>query len=306
MDFLNAFQQAYGGGSGAPGTMREILSAAQAWLQGEAGPEPLLEGLDSMAGKALRNQASNEDDLLKNPRLDPELREALALSAERFGELAAGLGQLAEAIHAGDPGPVPDLLVFLEDTAVDLGQLGQAMRAWLEAPGARCPKCGSRGPEGRCPGCSLDRLVPDPVHLMDRSRRTAVLPAGFPTVYKAYTGVLEGRKTVGELFATLDAFEEAMRTTRARAELLAREGSGSAATLIATVDEVVQGVEQMRQVAETRAMRDLHQGWQRILSAGARLESDTADVLEEGGRGEQASQFHHVRRITDVVHLEGD
>lgn len=309
MDFLNAFQQAFDtSGSGpTPTNMKELLEAGRRWLQGEGDQANLLAGVQRMEEKVARNAAATEADLRANPRMEPELREAMVRSEDGYRELEVLMGELRSAVQEGAAQDVSDLLDRAEDLAVEIGQLGRFMREWLEAPGARCPRCGSTGPEPWCAACALDRLVPDPAFFQDRRVRTATLPPGFVNVYRHYTAVLEGKAPLADLYAALDALESSLRGVRTNADVLARRmDSEPAAVLVANVEDCYAGIRRMRQVETTHAMRDLNQGWEHLFRVGQGMQPAAAEVLAEGGRGESAGQVMNAHRTTDMVILEGD
>lgn len=309
MDFLNAFQQAFdNSGSGpTPTNMKELLEAGRRWLQGEGDPDNLLAGVQRMEEKVSRNAAATESDLRANPRMEPELREAMVRSEEAYRELEVLMGELRIAVQEGAAQDASDMLDRAEDVAVEIGQLGRFMREWLEAPGARCPRCGSTGPEPWCATCALDRLVPDPAFFQDRRVRTATLPPGFVAVYRQYTAVLEGKAPLADLYEALDALESSLRSVRSNADVLARRmESEPAGVLVANVDDCFAGVRRMRQVETSRSMRDLNQGWEHLFRVGQGMQPAAADVLAEGGRGESAGQVRNAHRTTDMVILEGD
>lgn len=309
MDFLSAFQEAFDttGSGPTPTTMRELLEAGRRWLKQPGDAGALLAGIGHMSDKVAGNAAATEADLRANPRVDPELREALVRSEDGYRDLERLLGELRAAVQADDAAAASDLLDRIEDVTVEVQGLGRFMKAWLETPGPRCPRCGSAGPEPWCQGCSLDRLIADPAHLLDRRVRTAVLPPAFVAVHRQYTAVLEGKASLADLFAELDTLESALRVTRANADVLARRmESEPAAVLVATVDRALQGARRMRQVETTRAMRDLNEGWEQLFLVGQEMQPATAEVLADGGRGEQAGSLMNAERTGDMVILGGD
>lgn len=285
MNFLDAFQNAYeGGGAGsAPTTTRELLDQGREWVDSGGEAAALLAGARALRAQAGRSRQETEKDL-RTHALDPELREPMESSRDGFAGMEQALLGLEEALEAQDRDGAAWLLDSLEASARQVGDAGRAMKAWLEAPVARCPRCGAReGPV--CEKCGLDLLVPDPQHATDRSLKSAVLPGTIAAVYRAYTAVISGETPLGSLYASLDALEAEMKEKRGHAALYARRTDSEAAErLVGTVDEVLAGAARMRQVAETRRMRDLNAGWELIFGSGQRVEPDVSGVLQEGGR----------------------
>lgn len=309
MDFLSAFQEAFDttGAGPTPTTMRELLEAGRRWLADPGQAPTLLAGIDHMADKVAGNAAATEADLRINPRVDPELRDALVRSEAGYRELEGLLQELRTAVQSEDSADVAELLDRAEAVTAEIQGLGRFMREWLEAPGPRCPQCGSAGPDPWCQACALDRLIADPAHLLDRRVRSATLPPAFVSVHRQYTAVLEGKAPLADLYGALDTLESALRVTRANADVLARRmESEPAAILVATVDRAMQGIRRMRQVEETRAMRDLNQGWEQLFQVGQEMQPATAEVLAEGGRGEHAGSLMNAERTGDMVILGGD
>lgn len=306
MSFLDALQHAYkaeGPGS-IPSNTREVLECARRWVEGSHEGVNLLSGVRAVRGKAAGSRDATAADLNGNLAMDPGLRGPMERSYDGFVRMEECLAMLEELVEAGDRGSTPSVLVALEAAGKEVGAAGREMKAWLEEPVARCPRCGSRG-ESPCSLCGLDLLIPDAEHALNSTFKSAVLPPAFGAVYHAYLAVLGGEARLEVLFSSLDALESDMQTKRRHAEVYGRNAESEAAgKLIDTVDEVLAGVDRMRRVAHTRAMRDLNAGWDLIFGSGRRVGSDVTRVLEEGGRDTQ--HLHAARLTTDSVLLEGD
>lgn len=224
-------------------------------------------------------------------------------SRDGFFEMGQALLGLEEAVRAEDHHGSAALLDSLEAVARRVGDAGRAMTTWLQAPVSRCPRCGARG-EPVCKTCGLDLLIPDPEHALNRNLRSAVLPPTFAGVYRAYTAAISGEGSLQTLYASLDGLEAEMQEKRGYAVAYGRYmDSVAAERLVATLEEVLAGVERMRRVTETRRMRDLNAGWELIFGSGQRVDTDTSGVLEEAGR---EGAEHVVHRISDTVVLEGE
>lgn len=114
-----------------------------------------------------------------------------------------------------------------------------------------------------------------------------------------------GEAPLRVLEAALDVLESEMREKRGHAATYGRYmDSEAAGRLVATLEEVLSGVARMRQAGHTRQMRDLHEGWAMIFGSGQRVDPDTAQVLEEGGRESHGLQTSH--RTSDSVVLGGE
>lgn len=306
MNFLDAFQNAYdGGGTGTPpGTTRELLDQGRQWAEEGGDPAALLMGVRNLRGQAARSHEATVKDLQTNPRLHPELREPMESSRDGFAGMEAALRDLETALEREDRDGAATLLDELEAAARRVGDAGRAMKAWLEAPVPRCPRCGATG-AADCPSCGLDLLIPDPDHARNPTLKSAVLPPAFGGVYLAYVAAISGEVPLEALFEALDALDAEMREKRGYAAVYGRRMESEAAErLVATVDEVLAGIERMRQVAHTRRMRDLHEGWDMIFGSGKRVVSDTAEVLDEGGR--ETHGLHTATRTSDSVVLGGE
>lgn len=286
MSLLDALHGAYKAeGSGAvPTTTREILDCGWRWVEGSDEGRQLLQGMRTMRGKASRNRDATAQDLARNPEMDWELREPMERSLEGFDAVARTLEALEAAVAAEDRESTPSLLEVLEAAGKQITAAGNDMKAWMEAPVRRCPRCGARH-EFHCERCGLDTLVPDPKQVRDKTVKTATLPPAFGPVYRSYMAVVSGEASLPEVLSALDGLEHDMRTKRGYAEAWQRyRGTDVAEKLVSTVDEVLEGIQRMRQAAFTRETRDLNEGWALIFGSGSQVETDTNRVLEEGGR----------------------
>lgn len=303
MNFLDAFQQAFHGDGSAsvPGTTRELLDQGRQWAAEGGDPGGLLVGIRNIRSHAARNHEATVKDLQVNPRLDHGLREPMESSRDGFAEMERTLGELEGAVQQGDQEAAAGLIDELETAARQVGDAGRAMKAWLAAPVPRCPRCGATD-SAVCATCGLDLLIPDPAHALNPTLKSAALPVTFGGVYRAYVAAISGEAPLASLYSALDALEAEMKTKRGYAAIYGRRMESEAAErLVGTVDEVLAGIERMRQVAHTGRMRDLNDGWDLIFGSGQRVEPDTAEVLEEGGRDDHGLQ--KVYRTTDSVVL---
>lgn len=306
MNFLDAFQNAYdrNGAGTPPSTTRELLDQGRQWAEEGGDPAALLIGVRNFRGQAARSHEATGKDLETNPRLHPELREPMESSRDGFAAMEAALGKLEEAIGSEERESAAALLDELEAAARQVGDAGRAMKAWLEAPVPRCPRCGATGTY-QCEACGLDLLIPDADHARNPTLKSAVLPPAFGGVYRAYVAAISGEVPLETLFEAIDALDAEMREKRGYAAVYGRRMESEAAErLVATVDEVLAGIERMRQVAHTRRMRDLHVGWDMIFGSGKRVVSDTAEVLHEGGR--EVHGLQTATRTSDSVVLGGE
>lgn len=296
------YQERDPAGGSTPLATREVLERGRQWVDSGSDSEVLRVRACTLRARTLQSREDATRDLEENQILDSELCEALEASRDGLSQMELALQGLQEALAAQDRGAGAQFLVALEGAAHRVGEAGRAMGAWLEAPVLRCPRCGHGG-DSECEPCGLDLLIPDPARAGARKLKVAMLPLPFGAVYQAYLAAVTGEGRLEPLYESLDFLEGEMRTRRRHAEFYGRRMESEAADrLVATVDEVLAGIETMRHGANLRRTHDLNKGWDLIFGAGEQVGDRTASVLDEAGLDPPPSAPCH-RGVDSVVLL---
>lgn len=262
-------------------TVPGLAAAVEAWARGGEASRRLAPGLASMARqvRGLLEESRRDLELVEGELLDPAGRIVAGYEAS-----AIALEALAASLAAGDRGAAEGSLDALRSAAAEVKEQQARIHAWLEAPVARCPRCGASG-GSRCGSCDLDMLVLDASFLQDESHRTAVLPAEYVQVFEAWRDVHAGRGTLRALFARLDELEETVRTQLGMAETCAGEPSFEAiGPLLSCLETIREGIARMRTADQTRQMADLNAGWDLVFEAASRIQALRPALMRDAGQ----------------------
>ncbi|MBI3929169.1 MAG: hypothetical protein HY319_26730 [Armatimonadetes bacterium] len=256
-------------------TIAAVVAWLRDWLAG--GSRPPLEAVESVLRKVEQAAAETERELLEQPDVDPELRGSMEGCLDAYELLREGLQGVCRSLSSDRREEAGVTLAILEAGSEELQHHRRAVAAWLEAPLPRCPRCGSAGPDWHCPGCRLDRLVPDADAVSSSSWETATLPPDFLLVHEAYRALQLGEGPLNRLLESVLPLEARMRSALTLSQREHPE-------IACAAQLCLEGIEDLREATETRAMKSVNQGWRQIFEAGRRLQELMPGILQAAGR----------------------
>lgn len=247
-------------------------------LGGESdGPDPSrLEGLVQL----LRQQAPDLEEPLQRmrSRLQEAQRDRQAAYQDRRDLLSADVSaliernlnacqQLDDSLEQLQHNNSPEVLEVFERAVSEFLETCDQLAALGTSSVPLCPRCGSAGPENLCPGCQLDRLIPD-ADITQEDYSRAMVGEEFLAVYQAYANVVEGKAPLEPLLQALQALEFSLLEAQALAEQAA-EDSPPHQKLLDVINGAVEGINRLHAVQDNRSTRELHQGWTQVFQAAA-------------------------------------
>ena len=154
----------------------------------------------------------------------------------------------------------------------------------MAAPLPLCPRCGGRGDGSSCATCDLDVLIPDLAELDRTSFQQAELGPDYLKVNETYMAVITGSGRVDQLFGALQQLERRLTEWQ---NLCSTVEEDSLAEQLATIDShldgALDGVEQMKRVAQSRRVADLNQGWKTIFENAVELSEALPGLARASG-----------------------
>jgi hypothetical protein len=293
-------------------TINGIIGYLDLWLEGDSSTstEFLKQGCLKM--KDILNAAISETEaeLSQTGDTDESLAEPVESCIIAYERLRDIVSDIAEAANRGPGDAFRDFLDELEEAAEFLGRAQEDLNIWLNAPIARCPRCGGQDGDP-CPICHLELLFPDPQGGTESKFRSALLPQAYGPIFDAYTAVRNGEKTLSELIRLLPPIESDIReyTASVTASLSRQPDSVSLIQAKDTLVELDDGIRRIRHTWESRKMTDLQDGWGKVFRSAVRFERLRLELLEEfGGEQGQAKASQERRQLSQQdsvsIHFE--
>ena len=282
-------------------TINGIIRYLRLWLEGDpsTSTDSLKQGCTKMAD--ILNAAISETDveLSRTGDTDESLAEPVESCILAYERLRDIVLDIAESASQGPGEAIGDFLNELEEAAEFLRRAQEDLHTWLQAPIARCPRCGGQDGDP-CPICHLELLFPDPQGGTESKFRSALLPQAYGAIFDAYTAVRNGEKTLSELIRLLPPIESDIREYIASvtASLSRQPDSVSLIQARDTLVELNDGLRQIRKTWESRKMTDLQDGWAKVFRSAVRFERLRLELLEEfGGEQGQAKVSQERRQL---------
>lgn len=290
-------------------TINGIIRYLDLWLTGDrsTSKESLKQGCLEMASILKNAIVETEGELSQTGETDESLAEPVESCIIAYERLRDIVLDIAETSSQGPGDDLQDYLEELEEAAEFLGRAQQDLNTWLQAPVARCPRCG-RHEGDPCPVCHLELLFPDPQGGTESRFRSALLPQEYGPVFDAYTAVRNGERTLSELINLLPPLEKNTReyVASVTASLSQHPDSTSLLQAKETLTELLDGIRQIRHSWDSRKMVDLQDGWTKVFRSSVRFEKLRLELLEEFG-GDQGraklAQERRQRSLQDSVSL---
>lgn len=264
--FLEALGEAWGTSSYEPyGSVGAVISRTRGWLDGDCHAQDLRSAITALLDP-LRGRVAAED---VPEHIDPELKQLRETLIAGFEATEDALLELDQAIVEQEAQAVKAALKVLEETAVEVRDAESELDAWVRAPVARCPKCGTTGPEV-CELCQAERLLPDPDFTPISIPES--LGPDYVAVLESYLEVLSGEGRLDKLWHRLDGLEGTLEQMQTLADRARKNAPGYASQVQRAVNSSHSGLERMRAVAESRQTADLNQGWAEVLQGALDLQ----------------------------------
>lgn len=268
-------------------TVRGLLSFCKKWTEGRVYTDELHDPCLAMASRLRGGADEMEADLNKTPDMAADMKSPIARTIEAYRAIADVLDELPEfAEDENIRDFLDDLEVFEEERQAVLDAQEQ-IQFQLSGKVLLCPRCGSSGEESICAACDLQRLYPDPKANRGRYEQ-ARLSGLYARVYRAFTRVMAGEKTLDFLWPRLDPLEEHLeslidtrkslgkRAANTRVATSRRFDARAAERMLLDSEKDVQlaldGIARMRGARESLRMSDLSRGWEDIFFAAQVIE----------------------------------
>lgn len=283
-------------------TINGIIRYLEMWLEGErSGPnDTMRDGCTKMASVLETAISDTERELSQTGETDESLAEPVENCIMAYERLRDIVLDVAECVGQGTDDAIREYLEELQEAADFLGAAQQDLNVWLQAPIARCPRCG--GHEGDpCPVCHLDLLFPDPQGGAESRFRSALLPQQYGPIFDSYTAVRNGEETLSNLIRLLPPIEKKIREYSASVatSLSLHPNSAALHQTKDTLGELSDGLRQIRCTWESRKMTDLQDGWSKVFRSAVRFERLRLELLEEfGGEQGQAKVSEERRNLS--------
>ena len=306
--FLEAIQGNYGGAKPTPDdltSVRGLLVYCKKWCSGLLTAEELHNPCLAMAGR-LRAAASSTDIELEG---SPEMAEALVAPIERTADAYEVIADILEELPIlASESRSHDFLDALEEFEQERQAVLDAkslIAKQLQGSRAICPRCASSGSETSCPQCELVRLFPDPEAGNRADLVRVELRGPYHRLFRCYTEVVTGQRSLPTLEAALTGLRAHLRAmlqagARLRKSSLAgtEEAIELATRLQPDVEKALSGVQRMEECLQSRALSDLHRGWEDVF--------DAAVIIENGVRRFKKRPPTTLERPTDSISLSNE
>ncbi len=275
-----------------PRKLSGLLELTEEWLQQEGNdPSGVSHHFQNLRNRLVEAHGDRTRALqAQASQLEDALREAGQRNLWALEAVERCLGLYLEAASTGSRPDCWEALGELEEAAAEL-QTSEGLLAQLLSPeGLRCTRCGSPGSEPLCPACGAERLYLSNSQPVSDQESTPV-SREVSELARAYASLMAGRCTFDELGAALAEVELSFQEARELAEQSgAQEGLEEAylrshRLLIEHLDAVLEGVERMDAVVESRSASELAQGWLAVFEnavAANRIVVRLATVEDDG------------------------
>ena len=278
MLLLDSLKQAYSepGLEIAPDPTRlaGLISLVHLELDGSAGHHVSV-WAQRMRGEVVSARVERENEFVRGKsRLAPEVLDLLRESFAAYHQLEDALTCVVDAFEATGRVRRESSLRSLEAAAEELRRTSDELVELHACGEPVCLRCHLPNDGPVCPCCGHDCLWPDPEGSGHADFQQTVLPPAHHGVFVAYSRLLSGGATVAQLVESLRALDQTLREFEAIAVEMREVApdSTSAGWLWKLVKESQDGAQQIRRVGETRALRDLHQGWARVFDCTLQIQ----------------------------------
>ena len=283
-------------------TVRGLLNFCKKWTEGRVYTDELETPCLAMASRLRGGADEMEADVNKTPDMASDMKTPLTRTIEAYRAIADVLDELPEfAQDENIRDFLDDLEVFEEERQAVLDAQEQ-IQFQLSGKALLCPRCGSSEEGPICEACDLQRLYPDPKANRGRYEQ-AQLSGLYARVYRAFTRVMAGEKTLDYLWPRLEPLEEHLESLIDTRKRLAKRAAN---TRVATsrrfdaraaermlldseknVESALDGAARMRGARETLRMTDLSRGWEDIFFAAQVIEMTAARIRHRLGGGDE-------------------
>jgi hypothetical protein len=212
-----------------------------------------VERMRSRIQETLRHRQANYEE--RRHALHADVRACIEHNLHSCLDIDSALEEFTQTMSASS-------LSRYERACRDFFESSDRLSELARSPHPLCPACGSSGPELLCPGCSVDRLIPDP-DVADQDLEQALVNEEFMDVFRAYQAAIEGRGTLEDLSQSLQPLEFSLLEAQALVEQSLSENpeDRDQQLLLSAVNNALEGVQRMHQVEKNRQARELNQGW---------------------------------------------
>ena len=282
--------------------LRRVLEEFSRENSSEGRVELVERGLATLSSSLQRALAETHQDQSRLPETSP-LQDILQSAADAY----EGALELVEDMESGelpwreDP---EEALEELDEILMALRDSQAQWRTWLNAPTARCAKCGHADDrETHCPQCACDLLLPDRREARVGRSRQAVLGSDFKRAYDLYLNLQDGSALLSHLVEALAPVE---KEARVWSVLLQADTNGEIPESVRNVLapsslEILGGAQQIREALDTREWAHIHDGWDRIFHSAADIQSVLPELHRCAGDHEEASRLERAYAQRDMV-----
>jgi rubrerythrin len=255
-----------------PDRLPDLIELARRGLEPEVQrrlPELLLSMKERVAAAWY---ARRRDFLPHRARYDDELVALVEENLQAYLEVEAELQAVLESLQARDHKRLlqaveslrqaTDLLQETSEELVDLHACGDLI----------CPCCGMPCEVSLCPGCEREGFYPDPDGQAGPTGYVS-LPPAYRAVFTVMTRLLRGEVRLPELMTALDSVQAPLWQARLMvAKALAEKPEEQRALAVKVhLDGCLEGVARMRNLGQSRKLRDLNVGWTMLVEHSVKL-----------------------------------
>lgn len=293
---LAALQENYGGGQEVEDdltTVRGLLAFCKRWPNCEIEAEALHDPCFRMAAQLKAAATATEAKLKANPKMVQEMSTPIRRTADAFISIASILEELPAIADEELADEFLDVLDEFEEHRQTVLDCQAAIQHQVGGSVALCQACGSQGEERVCSDCGVTRLYPDPKAQQREGVQRVNLSANYLRVYNAYRAVMEGKRDLSQLTASLGPLEshlrslsqlgQSLRNSPEVRDAVQQQGSAEAETeqllrkLKPELARALAGIARMRECEQNRQASEIHRSWDDIF--------DSAVVIEGALRG---------------------
>ncbi len=272
-----------------------LVQIAEEWLEDEShDPKEIAHYFEALRNRIVGAHTERTQALEVHARgLSPEL---LAIVRQNIVDLEAVEEGLSAYLEAADTGSLEDCwsaLGALEEAGEALKVTSELLARMTQGDQPRCTRCGSSGPEKICGQCGAERLLLNLPTPPEDLRETVVMRE-VAEVFQGYLAVMNGTGTLADLELALQDLEMSFLEARELAQQsMAVEGLEETLQhqnriLHGHLEQVLNGIDLMFAVNESRSAGQLTQGWNLIFEHSV-SSSELVSQLAQLDMGEESS-----------------